>query len=473
MKKLLSLFIILCSVSYASGDTLDAIRKRGVLLWGMDSEGGAPYTFPDPKNPNRIIGFEVDIAEVIAARLGVSQKPLQTPWDELPQALRRGDFDITLNGIEVTETRKQYVNFTLPYYHFSESLMVRQADKTSSSLEDMKGKKVGTLKGTLADEMLRKIPEIQVVSFDGQVEPYRDLALGRLDGVLLDDPVARYHGEIIPGLRYAAKGIGSGDYAIAVRKGDDRLLAELNSILSAMQKGGTLQSILKKWGLEQTESNVVRRPYTASIWTYVPVLLKAAGMTIFLSFSSMAVAVLLGIVLCLGKIYGPKIVQSLASGYIEFFRGTPLLLQLLVIYFGLPVIGISFPAWVAAVLGLGLNYAAYEAEIYRGGINSVPAGQMEAALSLGMTQSLAIEKIILPQALRVSLPASTNDFIALFKDSSLCSVIGVVELTKEFNILAVSTWRVLELGVLTALLYLAMSYPLARVARRLEAALKR
>src|SRR2546428_3432317 len=255
--------MILCSVSHASGDTLDAIRKRGVLLWGMDSEGGAPYTFPDPKNPNQIIGFEVEITEVIARRLRVSQKPLQTPWDELPQALRRGDFDITLNGIEVTETRKQYVNFTIPYYHFSESLMVRQSDKASSSLEDMKGKKVGTLKGTLADEMLRKIPEIQVVSFDGQVEPYKDLAFGRLDGVLLDDPVARYHGEIIPGLRYAAKGIGSGDYAIAVRKGDDRLLAELNSILSAMEKDRTLQSILEKWGLGDTESNIVRRPYTA------------------------------------------------------------------------------------------------------------------------------------------------------------------------------------------------------------------
>jgi polar amino acid transport system substrate-binding protein len=290
---------------------------------------------------------------------------------------------------------------------------------------------------------------------------------------LLDDPVARYHGEIIPGLRYAAKGIGSGVYAIGVRKGDDRLLAELNSILSSMQSDGTLLSILKRWGLDTSDTNIVRRPYTSSIWIYVPILLKAAGMTVFLSFSSMAVAILFGVILCLGKVYGPRIPRSLASGYVEFFRGTPLLLQLLVIYFGLPVVGINFPAWVAAILGLGLNYAAYEAEIYRGGINSVPPGQMEAALSLGMPQSLAIERIILPQALRVSLPASTNDFIALFKDSSLCSVIGVVELTKQFNILAVSTWRVLELGVLTAILYLAMSYPLALVARSLEARLKK
>jgi len=457
----------------ALGDTLDEIRKRGNLRWGADLEGGAPYIFPDPANPKKVIGFEVEIAGEIARRLGVTQMPVQTPWDEIPQALRRGDFDIALNGIEVTPIRRQFIDFTTPYYHFSESLMVRQSDKTTSRLEDLKGRKVGTLKGTLADEILRRIPEIRVVSYDGQVEPYKDLALGRLDGVLLDDPISRYYGELVPGLRYAAKNIGSGEYAIGVRKEDDRLLQQLNQILSSMQSDGSLASILKSWGLEQSSSQITRHPYTASISIYIPLLVRAAGMTLFLSVFSMALAVAAGVLLCLGKSYGPVLIRSLASGYIEFFRGTPLLLQLLVIYFGFPVIGINLPAWVAAVLGLGLNYAAYEAEIYRGGILSVPGGQMEAALSLGMSPALAIRKIILPQALRVSLPASTNDFIALFKDSSLCSVIGVVELTKQFNILAVSTWRVMELGTLTAVLYLAMSYPLALTARRLENLLRK
>ncbi|HEY2932552.1 MAG TPA: ABC transporter substrate-binding protein/permease [Acidobacteriota bacterium] len=474
LRALCAFVVVLCFVPRATlADTLEEIRKRGNLRWGADLEGGAPYVFPDPANPRKSIGFEVDIANQIARRLGVSQTPVQTPWDEIPQALRRGDFDIALNGIEVTPIRGQFIDFTVPYYHFSESLMVRQSDQTTSRLEDLKGRKVGTLKGTLADEILRRIPEIRVVSYDGQVEPYKDLALGRLDGVLLDDPIARYYGEAVPGLRYAAKGIGSGEYAIGVRKGDARLLNQLNQILNSMQADGSLVSILKSWSLDQTSGQVTRRAYTASLWIYLPLLVRAAGMTLFLSIFSMTVAVAAGVLLCLGKTYGPVIIRSLASGYIEFFRGTPLLLQLLVIYFGFPVIGINLPAWIAAVLGLGLNYAAYEAEIYRGGIQSVPGGQMEAALSLGMPQSLAIRKVILPQALRVSLPASTNDFIALFKDSSLCSVIGVVELTKQFNILAVSTWRVMELGVMTAVLYLAMSYPLALVARRLEAMLRR
>ena len=473
LKKILFVLVLISNLAAVRAEGLEAIRRRGALLWGVDVEGGAPYAFPDPAKPSEIIGFEAEIAAEIARRLGVASRPVQTPWDEIPQALRRGDFDIALNGIEITETRKQFINFTIPYYSFSEALMVRDTDTQTTRLEDLKGKRVGTLKGALADEILRSVPGIVVVAYDGQVEPYRDLALGRLDGVLLDEPIARYYGEPVPGLRYAARGIGSGQYGIGVGKENSRLLAELNAILSSMQSDGTLSGILNHWKLDQAAGGTLSVPYTASLWTYVPLLLLAAAMTIFLSVFSMIIAVAVGVLLCLFKEYGRGGARWFAFSYIEFFRGTPLLLQLLVIYFGLPVIGINLPAWLAAILALGLNYAAYEAEIYRAGIGAVPAGQMEAALSLGMPRAAAVERIILPQALRVSLPASTNDFIALFKDSSLCSVIGVVELTKQFNILAVSTWRVLELGILTAVLYLAMSYPLALAARRLEAALKR
>jgi polar amino acid transport system substrate-binding protein len=134
--------------------------------------------------------------------------------------------------------------------------------------------------------------------------------------------------------------------------------------------------------------------------------------------------------------------------------------------------GISLNPVMAAFLGLGMNYAAYEAEIYRAGINSVPKGQTEAAVSLGMTQSLVVRRIVLPQALRISLPGITNDFIALFKDSSLVSIIAMVELTKTYSILAATTLRFFELGLIVAILYFAMSYPLSLLARKLEDRLK-
>jgi polar amino acid transport system substrate-binding protein len=172
------------------------------------------------------------------------------------------------------------------------------------------------------------------------------------------------------------------------------------------------------------------------------------------------------------RLYGGAPISTIAQAYIEIYRGTPLLIQLYILYYGLPNIGISLNPLSAAIIGLGMNYAAYEAELYRGGINSVSKGQMEAALSLGMTQGLALRRIILPQAFRVALPGITNDFIALFKDSSLVSVIAMVELTKTYTILATNTLRFFELGIIVALLYFGMSYPLSIIARRLEERLK-
>lgn len=469
---LLCLAVLLVFGIPAFGDTLDEIRKRGVLLWGGDAEGGAPYTFPDPQDPNRLIGFEVEIAEELASRLGVEQRMIQTPWSTLPQALLRGDFDIILNGLEVTPERQQRLLFTRPYYHFQEALMVREDSREIEDLDDLVGRRVGTLKGALAQQILEEVAGINTVLYDDNVSPYRDLALGRLDGVLMDFPIAHYYGEKVPGLRYAGQAYGEGQYAIAVRPDDQLLRDTLDAILSEMESDGALSRILRNWGLEGDQS-IQFKGRTSSILTYLPLLGQAALMTVFLSIVSMVLAVGLGALLCLGRVYGPRFISGLILAYIELFRGTPLLLQLLVIYFGLPSLGLAFPAWLAGIIGLTLNYAAYEAEIYRGAMTSVPGGQMEAALSLGMSRRMSIRHIILPQALRVSIPASTNDFIALFKDSSLCSVIGVVELTKQFNILAISTWRVMELGLLTGFLYLMMSYPLSVVARRWEARLGR
>jgi polar amino acid transport system substrate-binding protein len=164
---------------------------------------------------------------------------------------------------------------------------------------------------------------------------------------------------------------------------------------------------------------------------------------------------------------GRALAGALATIYVEVFRGTPVLLQLFVIYYGLASV-LPLPPWLAAILGLGLNYAAYEAEIYRAGLAAVPRGQLEAAWALGMSTPVALRRVVLPQALRIALPGMTNDFIALLKDSSLVSVITVVELTKRMTIAAVDLRGWLAPGLLCAALYFAMSYPLSRLARRLE-----
>jgi polar amino acid transport system substrate-binding protein len=186
----------------------------------------------------------------------------------------------------------------------------------------------------------------------------------------------------------------------------------------------------------------------------------------------MALAILLGIFITLTRLYGTAPLSAVAASYVEIYRGTPLLIQLFILYYGLPNIGIVMSPLAAAIIGLGMNYAAYEAEVYRAGLEAVPKGQMEAALSLGMPRSVALRRVVFPQAFRVCLPAVTNDFIALFKDSSIVSVIAMVELTKTYGILAATTLRYFELGLIVAVLYFGMSYPLSILARKLERKLK-
>ena len=195
-------------------------------------------------------------------------------------------------------------------------------------------------------------------------------------------------------------------------------------------------------------------------------------MTVVLTVASMLLAMLLGLVVAVLRLYGPAPLRWGALSYVEFFRGLPLLLVLFFLYFGaapyLAELGLKLHAEAVAILGFGLNYAAYESEIYRSAILSVPRRQWEAGRALGMSDPLIFRRIIFPQAIRTALGPMTNDFVALFKDTSLVSVIAVRELTKEYLILSRSSLKFVELGLLTAVLYLAMSVPLGYLSRYLE-----
>ncbi|MDA8173627.1 MAG: ABC transporter substrate-binding protein/permease [Nitrospiraceae bacterium] len=488
--KTISLLAVLVSIGYlahhahSSRSTLQKIQKRGYLLWGSDAEGGAPYVFPDPNNPSKLIGFEQDIAGDIAKQLGVKAVQSQNAWDSLIPALERGDFDMAMNGIEITPQRSRKVLFSIPYYVYSEQLVVRKDNTDIRGMADLKGKRVGTLSGTVAADMLYRMGGVNVKIYSGQVEPYQDLALGRLDAVLLDLPIAAYYAKPNPALKYAGPPVGEGLYAIAMRKGDVEFRQKIDSIIANLIRTGELKRIYQKWGIwndnqKKLYDSAAQAGYvglnesrSAPIAGFLPMLLKGAAITVAISASSMMLAIGLGLVLTLLRLYAAPPLSSLATAYVEVYRGTPLLIQLYILYYGLPNIGISLAPVMAAFLGLGMNYAAYESELYRAGISAVPQGQMEAALSLGMTRGLALRKVILPQAVRIALPGITNDFIALFKDSSLVSIIAMVELTKTYSILAASTLRFFQFGLITAFMYFVMSYPLSLLARRLERKLK-
>jgi polar amino acid transport system substrate-binding protein len=188
---------------------------------------------------------------------------------------------------------------------------------------------------------------------------------------------------------------------------------------------------------------------------------------------AMALATALGAGIACARAFAPRPIAVLAALYVEIWRGTPLLVQLILIYFGLPEVGLTLSPFAAGVLALGLNYAAAESENYRAGLLSVPASQMDAARVLGLRRRQALRYIVLPQAVRVSLPPMTNDFIALLKDSSLVSVVTLTELTKTYSMLANATHDHLGLGAVVAAWYLAIGLPFVFLARRLEQRLGR
>lgn len=481
------------AASSKAADPASPTKAKTPLRWAADSEGGAPYIFKSPDNPDVNIGFEVELAQALARELGRPIEFVQYDFKSLLQGLERGDFDLAMNGLEVTPDRLRQVRFTKPYYRYRQQLIVRADETRITSFHDCirtPGIVVGTMDDTAADRLLDS-HGISKRVYDNQAEPYEDLALGRTDAVLLDAPIAVYMTGGNPKLKPAGSGVEPGDYAIAVRK-DERELAEaLDAALARIIDSGELKAIYEKWSLWNEDQEVLKEHHVSDIlaesakkWTpsvYLPELLSASLVTLEVSFKSMAVAVVLGLMVALARLFGPAPVRWLALGYVEFFRGIPVLLLLIFIYFGLPhaleasgmeaVLG----TWArldpisASILAFGLNYAAFEAEIYRAGISAVPAGQWEAAASLGMRPSLAFRRIILPQALRTILPPTTNDFVALFKDTSLVSVVSVIELTKQYQILAKSSLKYLEIGLATALLYLLMSIPLGWLSRQMEA----
>lgn len=204
------------------------------------------------------------------------------------------------------------------------------------------------------------------------------------------------------------------------------------------------------------------------IISIIPDLIKGLLTTLEISVTSFIMGLALAVMLAPARVFAPRPISLIARGYIELLRGTPLLVQLLLIYFGLPSVGIKLDAYTACILAIGLNSAAYQAEILRGAMKSIPETQFLAAESLGMSTAQAYRYVVLPQALRVAIPALVNEFVTLIKESSLASVIGVVELTRRGEYLVAYTFRALEVYVAVALIYFVACSLASQATRILE-----
>lgn len=466
-------------------------QPRQELVWGGDASGGEPFLVE--RAGGEPGGFEGEIAAYLGEQLGLKPRFVQRSWSQLPQDLTiRRDIDVILNGYEWSAEREAVMASSVPYFAYRLELIVRKDSplRDWSDLSARPGRprlRVGVLKDSTAHRYLEeRYADVHVEAYDeeGVTGVMLKVANGALDATVQDSPASAWYlrQPEFAALRTAGAAVKPTEhnyYVVYVRPEDDELRQKLDDAIRAGLADGTFRRILQRYhlwsddqaGLLEAGRNwppeaVRRRPPLA--W-FAGQLTLYALTTIKLALLSFPLAMLLGLFLALGRLYGPAWLAFPLGAFVEVVRGTPLLLQLAVIFYLLPQLGLRLAADWAGVLGLAINYAAYEAEIYRAGLLAIPRGQMEAALALGMSRPVALRRVLVPQALRLVVPPVTNDFIALFKDTSVCSAIAVVELTARYRTLAVNNpGMIVELGAMTALLYLLMSYPLSLLARRLE-----
>ncbi len=470
------------------------------LRWAADAKAGAPYMFVDPQNPDKMMGFEKDILEMIAEKMGRKLVFVQNEWESLIPGLERGDYDVAANGIEITAERKREVNFSDPYYATFEQIVTRADDyRMDEGLKSLDGKKVGTLKASLAHYILEKETKAKIVFYEQETSGYKDVENGRIDCFFIDYPIALYYALSNQKLKASGQPIGKMFYGIAVSKKNPELLNEINRALLETIEDGEYEKILAKWNLihpftsdalglktkvmnHKDEYKKITSEQGKSITfserikryaTLLPLLIKGALTSIKVSMASMLLAIAFGLILALMRLYGNSVTSLTSQAIVELLRGTPLLIQLYLIFFGLPYLGIHLSPFWAAVIGLGMNYGAYEAENYRAGIEAVPHNQLEAAQALALNPLQRFVYVVFPQAYRIILPPMTNDFISLIKDSSLVSVITMVELTTIYSQLASTYFDHLGLGILVAMMYFLLGYPFVRIARKLEKNMKK
>ncbi|HEY1100261.1 MAG TPA: ABC transporter permease subunit, partial [Myxococcota bacterium] len=372
--------------------TLQRVRDRGELWWGADAHGGAPYVFQDARDPTKLIGFEVDLADAVAARLGVRARMIQGPWDKLLDLLDRGDFDVAMNGLEETDDKRSAVLLSKAYYVSTQKLTVRKDNVDApDNLDDVKGKAVGCLPGSMANKLLDE-RGADTRAYDVQDDIYKDIVLGRTVAALADEPIAHYYGDIDDHLVTQPASFGELRYVAAFRLGDDELRRAIDAAMTELAADGTLRRIYERWGMWNAATATLLgdadplphevatgfEAWRAAVGTkppfwqrvrdrypaMMPLFAHGAWLTLAVSVLAMLLAVAVGLVVAIGRAFAPTPLRLLCVGYVELFRGTPLLVQLTMIYFGLPELGLTLSPFAAGVVALGLNYAAAESENY-------------------------------------------------------------------------------------------------------------
>ncbi|WP_088943349.1 ABC transporter substrate-binding protein/permease [Rhodococcus sp. 1168] len=484
---LLAVLVALMSVAgcgSSTGPLIDTVQDNGVLVVGTEGTY-SPFSFQGSNG--QLTGYDIDVVDAVAGELGVRVEYVQTPFDSIFAGLQSGRFDLIANQVTINPDRQNAYDLSKPYT-VSEGEILDSANSTSiTSVADLAGKTTAQ-SSTSNWAQVAADAGAKVEAVEGFVQAVTLVKDGRVDATVNDSlAIAEYLKQTgDTGVKVAAQTGDTSYQAFAARK-DSGLMDEIDNAIDTLQADGTLDRISTTYFGSAVAAPIADTQAPTSdasgtepqskfdlildnLW---PMLKATLTMTIPLTAISFAIGLVIALAVALARISSNKALSSAARFYVSIVRGTPLLLQLFIVFYALPQFGVVIDPFPAAVVAFSLNVGGYAAEVIRAAILSVPKGQWEASQTIGMGYRTTLQRIILPQALRTAVPPLSNTLISLVKDTSLASTILVTELLRVAQLAAAPTFDFFALYSVAALYYWVICMILSFFQGKLEVRLDR
>ncbi|EMM3059358.1 ABC transporter permease subunit [Staphylococcus aureus] len=462
-----SAMVYINPAAYAEQDQKwEKIKERGELRVGLSADY-APMEFEHTVNgKTEYAGVDIDLAKKIAKDNNLKLKIVNMSFDSLLGALKTGKIDIIISGMTSTPERKKQVDFS-DSYMMTKNIMLVKKDKVNDykDIKDFNNKKVGAQKGTEQEKIAQtEIENASITSLSRLPDVILALKSGKVEGVVVEKPVAEAYLKQNPklGISNVKFNEEEKDTVIAVPKDSPKLLSQINKTIKEVKDKGLIDKYM-------TNAANAMNDDSGFISKYGSFFLKGIKITILISLIGVALGSILGAFVALMKLSKIKIISWIASIYIEILRGTPMLVQIFIVFFGITAaLGLDISALVCGTIALVINSSAYIAEIIRAGINAVDKGQMEAARSLGLNYRQTMKSVIMPQAIKNILPALGNEFVTLIKESSIVSTIGVGEIMFNAQVVQGISFDPFTPLLVAAALYFVLTFVLTRIMNMIE-----
>ncbi|OTN89795.1 amino acid ABC transporter amino acid-binding/permease [Enterococcus sp. 7E2_DIV0204] len=449
--------------------------KKDTYVVASDSTF-APFEFQNADG--KYEGIDVDLVNRIAELQDFTIEFKFIGFSSAVQAVESGQADAMIAGMTITDERENSFDFSTPYFNSGIQIAVKKGNDKIHSYEDLKDKKVGAKIGTESADFLESNKDkygYSIKYLDTTDALYSALEINEIDAMIDDYPVIGYGVAQKQPLTTPIPREEGGKYGFAVKKGKNpELIQMFNEGLAELKRTGEYDEIIGKYVKDgATENKVDESTFVGMIQNNWKRLLNGLWMTIQLTLVSFILALIVGVLFGLFSASPSKTLRVISTIYVDIIRGIPLMVLAFFIYFGLPgILGFNIPVFLAGIITLTLNASAYISEIVRGGINAVPVGQMEASRSLGLSYNRTMQKIILPQAIKIMIPSFVNQFVISLKDTTILSAIGLIELLQTGKIIVARNLQSTMVYFVIAMMYLILITALTKLAKVLEKKVK-